>query len=174
MTRKELKAERASEVLRAFEDGKAVEWRQRGAVASWKSATAYGCDGDRLSFDFEHYQYRIAKERQFLPSIESGDGINGISYACHIDSDGLHVGCTTISFERVREIALACRRWQSDGQSAQKSRLFFLKQTGNKDWGTNINGNGGGWVAYGPMEHIGRVDPGEIWVREVLPGEEEI
>lgn len=63
---------------------------------------------DNFSFDAAIQQgqkVRIAKERQILPG-KIGD------YDVFLDSNGVHVGCTTISFERVHEIYQTCRNYQ--------------------------------------------------------------
>lgn len=61
MTREE--AKQAVEVLKAFADGKKIEFCNKVGVDYWKCNDNADC----VNFNFARYSYRIAKEPQFRP-----------------------------------------------------------------------------------------------------------
>lgn len=69
MTRDQLKSEKASETMRAFEEGKEVQWRRRKELGQWREATEFGCDGNKLAFDFASPDTSYLHERKHLVEI---------------------------------------------------------------------------------------------------------
>ena len=65
MTREE--AKQAVEVLKAFADGKKIEFCNKVGVDYWK----VNDNADYINFNFCRYNYRVAKEPQYRP-FESG------------------------------------------------------------------------------------------------------
>lgn len=61
MTREE--AKQAVEVLKAFADGKKIEFCNKVGVDYWKGID----NADYINFNFARYNYRIAKEPQYRP-----------------------------------------------------------------------------------------------------------
>lgn len=163
MNSRELARERIP-LLEAFASGKDLEF-QSDTIPAWRR---FDPSRSGPALHAPDLRWRIAKERQPLGHIQEG-GTYGDSHEVSIDSDGLHVGCTTISFERVREIALACRKWQNDGKKAPARREFWLGLHRNSDYSC---------VQAVKCSQDFKPDDctadDVIKVREVLPGEEEI
>lgn len=65
MTREE--AKQAAEVLKAFADGKNIEVSGK-FMDNWN---IIDCKRDKICFNFDYYDYRVAKEPQYRP-FESG------------------------------------------------------------------------------------------------------
>jgi len=71
----------------------------------------------------------------------------------------------TISFERVREIAKACREWQQDGKAVERVTCHVaVSETNNKP----------GWVQQEPLTPGMYQGWRDAKMREVLPGEDEL
>jgi hypothetical protein len=161
MTREE--AKKLAPVVAAYAEGKEVEWLHP--------------DGWRKDPNFNPVwhsgiDYRIAKERQSLGTIYEGNSSTATPLTpreCYIEGDGLHVGCTTISFERVKEIAAACRKWQGDGATERLLRFFILPKT---------ESNSDCTYGYKTLREAEQQGVPSNWsiraMREVLPGEDDL
>jgi len=152
--------QRFAQVVLAASRGEPIDFQCKSG--RWTRIEKPNADNG-MGWDNESTRYSLAVSPQkVLPDLDS--------YECHIDQMGLHIGCTDISFERVREIAKACREWQRDGKDERLKRFFVLPVTENNT--TNCT------YGYKCWREAEETMYGKGWrifeMQEVLPGEDDL